>query len=484
MGAARPLPEKDVVHLGMQLVDGLAAAHAEAIVHRDLKPGNLRLTVDGRLKILDFGLARLLSPPDAAAATVSVSAPQAAGTAPYMAPEQLRGAVDARVDIYAAGAILYELATGQQLFPDTNGVALLEAILHRDIVPPRAINPQVSPALERIIVKALDKDPEQRYQSARELGVDLARLGMTKMPPSSPSRDSRIGRPKKLAVIAAALVVVAIVVGMNLPTLRDRWAGTSAVPPIASLVVLPLANLSGDPEQDYFADGMTEALITDLGRFGEFVVISRTSTMQYKATDKSLPEIARALRVDAVVEGTVLRAGSRIRITAQLIHASSERHLWAESYERELGDVLALQREVAKAVADQIRARVTAHETPPPLRATNPAAYEAYLKGQDYLNRRSEDAIRKSIEFFNEAIALDAGMAQAYAGVADAYASVRVRGLLRTRSAGGDAKGEGGGPESTLAGCAFRRSAHHARSDCSEFRLEPARSRAAVPARN
>ena len=419
--ATHALPEKEVVRLGMQLADGLAAAHAEAIVHRDLKPGNLRLTVDGRLKILDFGLARLLSPPNEAA-TITVSAPQAVGTLPYMAPEQVRGAVDARVDIYAAGAVLYELATGEGLFPGTSGLELLDAILHRNVVPPRSVNPRISPALERIIVKALDKDPERRYQSARELGVDLARLGLAEapVPVAVRRRPSRLRRT--LAVPAAALIVLAIAAGMNLGGVRDRWTGESTLPAITSLVVLPLTNLSGDPEQDYFADGMTEALINDLGRLGAMRVISRTSAMLYKTTNQSLPEIARALHVDAVVEGTVLRAGSRVRITAQLIHASSERHLWAEAYERDLGDVLELQREVAQDVANQIRAKVSPDPAlPRPARATDPAAYEAYLKGQYYLNKRSEDGIRKSVEYFSEASARDPGMAQAYAGLADAY---------------------------------------------------------------
>jgi TolB-like protein/Flp pilus assembly protein TadD len=414
--ATQPLAEKDVLRLGLQLADGLAAAHAAGIVHCDLKPGNLRLTGDGRLKILDFGLARLLLPAMSDRAS-TMSAPLAAGTLAYMAPEQVRGDVDARVDIYAAGAVLYEAATGAPLFPDASGLALLDAIVHRPIVPPRNLNPRLSPALEHIIVKALDKDPERRYQSARELSVDLARLesGETTIAVHRP-----IATRWKAASIATAILAT-VVAGLMLADVRSWWRGGAAPAAITSLVVLPLANLSGDPEQDYFADGMTEALITDLGRLGALRVISRTSAMQYKGSSKSLPEIARALRVEAVLEGTVLRVGSRVRITAQLIHASSERHLWADAYEREIGDVLTLQREVAHAVATQIRATAATQDVPAAARATVPAAYEAFLKGQHHLNKRTAADIRKSIDYFHAAIAGDAAMAPAYAALADAY---------------------------------------------------------------
>jgi serine/threonine-protein kinase len=424
--AARAMSENEVVRLGIQLVDGLAAAHAQGVVHRDLKPGNLRLTLDGRLKILDFGLARLLQPPDDAAATISRSSPQALGTLPYMAPEQIRGESDARVDVYAAGAILYELATGQRLFPGTSGLALMDAILHRAIVPPQAVNSQISPALDRIIVKALDKDPERRYQSARELGVDLTRLGSADA--SAPVHGRHPEPRRRVAALAGALLLIltAVAVSLNLSNGRDRWRAGSTMPAIASLAVLPLANLSGDPEQDYFADGMTEALITDLGKIGALRVISRTSAVQYKDTRKSLPEIAHDLHVDAIVTGTVLRAGSRVRITAQLIHAPTDQHLWAEAYERDLRDILELQSDVAQAIANEIRAKVTpseraaVHRTP----AVNPGAYESYLKGQHYFNKRTEEGLRKSVEYFNDAISQDVGMARAHASLADAYSTL------------------------------------------------------------
>ena len=423
--AAGPLPEKEVLRLGVQLAEGLSAAHEHGVVHRDLKPGNLRVTGDGRLKILDFGLAKLRRPVTDSATTESFNETQAmAGTLLYMTPEQMLGEeIDARTDIHAAGSVLYEMATGQCPFAEVERSQLIGAILRRPPRPPTTLNPRLSPELERIIWKCLEKEPENRYQSAKELAVDLRQLGVHRLP-VAPAATRPSTRWKKTGMILAGLVLaaLALVLGSNWDKWRERLPG-HGVTPIRSLAVLPLANLSGDPQQEYFADGMTEALITDLAKTTELRVISRTSVMHYKGTQKPLPEIARELQVEAVVEGSVQRSGTRVRITALLIRAASEQHLWAQSYERDLQDILGLQNEVAHAITQQVEHRlnpkgqIRGRSSGP----VNPEAYEAYLKGRYYWNKRTGEGYRKSIEYFQQAIEKDPSYAPSYAGLADAY---------------------------------------------------------------
>lgn len=411
----------------MQLAEGLAAAHAEGVVHRDLKPGNLRLTPDGRLKILDFGLAKLLQPIAPDAATDSLSQTRGAvGTLPYMAPEQLQDEpADARSDIWATGAVLYELATGRRPFLQSSTPMLTDAILRQAIVPPRAVNPNLSPELEHIICKSLEKDPEHRYQSAKELGADLKRLAAppTAAPPTRPAPGR--GPYGWYALAAGALVVALLVAGLVTPNWewRDRLLGKRGASRIESLAVLPLTNMSGDPQQEYLADGMTEALTTSLAQISALRVISRTSVMHYKGTGKTVPEIARELHVDAVVVGSVVRVGNRVRITAQLIEAPTDRHLWAESYERDLGDVLALQDEVSRTIARKTQVTLTPQEQTQlaAARPVNPEAYEAYLRGRYYLSKRSAQDIQKAIAHFQQAVDKDPTYAPAYAGLADSY---------------------------------------------------------------
>ena len=329
--AAGPLSEKEILRLATQMVEGLAAAHAHGVVHRDLKPGNLRVTPDGRLKILDFGLAKLFLPASPTAATESLIQSQAlSGTLPYMAPEQLLSeAVDGRTDIHAFGTVLYEMATGQRPFTETQSSRLTDSILHQIPVSPRAVNARVSPELERIIMKCLEKAPENRYQSARELEVDMRRLGLSaSLPTGRVGAKSQASRRIPLIVAAAVLIALVVLLSATNPShWRDRLSNAARPEHIESLAVLPLTNLSGDPAQDYFADGMTEELTTELAHIGALRVISRTSVMQYKSVRKPLPEIARELNVDAVLEGSVLRSGNRVRITAQLIQAAADKHL-------------------------------------------------------------------------------------------------------------------------------------------------------------
>ena len=424
--AEASLPEKQVIALGTQLAEGLSAAHEHAVVHRDLKPGNLRITADGRLKILDFGLAKLRASAVASPATETLSETQAmAGTLPYMAPEQvLGGEIDARTDIHAAGAVLYEMATGQRAFPMVERSQLTSAILRSSPQPVSNRNPGLSPELTRIIAKCLEREPENRYQSAKELTIDLRRL---QTPVTAGEVAPVLGEKKgKWWKLGAAAIVLVALVGMAIGFvggIRERFAGAKRAP-IQSIAVLPLANLSHDPEQDYFADGMTEELITDLSQIASLKVISRTSVMRYKGSSKPLPEIARELNVDGIVEGSVLRSGDRVRITAQLIQAASDTHVWAKSYERDLREVLALQSEVAQAIASEIKAKVTPEEQTRLTKAhqVDPQSYELYLKGRYFWNKRTPDALRKSLEYFQSAADKDPTNGLALAGLADTYA--------------------------------------------------------------
>ena len=417
------LPERDVLRLGVQLASALEEAHVHGIVHRDLKPGNLMLTPKGELKVLDFGLAKLLHEPTADGATLSATdAGAVAGTLPYMAPEQLRAqAVDARTDIWAAGVVLYETAAGRKPFSEQVLASLTDAILNRAPTPPTAVDPKISAGFERLVLKCLEKDPGRRFQSATELADDLERL-LTPGTPTTAETATRRVIPKSWLAAAAAVVMV---VACGVVALR-HWRGRGPVPagmPIASLAVLPLTNMTGDAGQEYFSDGMTEALITELSKIRSLKVTSRTSAMRFKKSDKALPEIAKQLGVEGIVEGSVTRSGGRVRVTAQLIQAASDQHLWADTFDRQEADVLALQSDVARAIASQVRAAVTPDEERRlgVTRKVNPEAYDLMLQGFQLLRSGGgPDALHRAIELFERAVAVDPSSAQAHAGLASA----------------------------------------------------------------
>jgi serine/threonine-protein kinase len=378
----------------LPLTDAVRAAHQQGVTHRDLKPGNVMVSHDGRVKILDFGLAEIRKREgdpevDDLPTQTLTQERKIRGTMPYMSPEQVQGkTLDPRSDVFSAGCILYEMATGVRPFEGESSADIIAAILRDDPRPVTELNRMLPRQLDRIIRRGLEKDRERRFQTVQDLHNELDELRAA-------------GDVEEPAPVAA----------------------TETGPGLASLAVLPLANLSGEAAQEFFADGMTEALITDLAKIGGLKVISRTSVMRYKGTEKPMRDVARELGVGAVIEGSVMRAGDRVRINAQLIDASTDENLWAERYDREIRDVLSLQSEVAQVIARQVHVRVTTEEqerlSSP--RTIHPDAHEAYLKGRHFWYKRSTDAVKRGLASLEKAIELDPSYAPAYAGVADSY---------------------------------------------------------------
>jgi eukaryotic-like serine/threonine-protein kinase len=450
---AERIPERGmsvaaIFEVATALADALAAAHEKGIVHRDLKPANVMVTSEGRVKVLDFGLARRLPEalPAPTAPTRSLPLTREGtllGTAPYMSPEQVRGEeADARSDIFALGTVLHEMATGRRPFTGESSVELFHSILTAHPRPIDEQRPELPHHLARIIGRCLEKEPRRRYQSALDVRNELDGLARevesATHSPTARAKTPLASRPpwRRWVWIAAGLGLAAATIGAWLVVGRaaERPAGAGADEPAAirSLAVLPFTNLMNDPEQVYFVDGVQEALITDLSKIASLRVISRTSTMRYRGTEKPLPEIAQELGVDALIEGSVLRAGESVRITAQLIRGDTDEHLWAESYDRDLRDVLSLLSEVAGRIADAIELKLAPEVGArlAPRRAVDPDVLEVYLRGRHELNRLSREGLSRARELGRRTVELDPDWAEGHVLVAASNVLLRALGGL------------------------------------------------------
>jgi eukaryotic-like serine/threonine-protein kinase len=405
--ARGPLHIDEALDTAIQIAGGLQAAHEEGIVHRDIKSSNIFLTQRGEVKIMDFGLAQKSEAVSTAKTMTTV------GSVPYVSPEQVRGdKIDHRTDIWSLGIVLYEMLTGRRPFVSDYSEELVYMILREEPEAVMKLRSDVPSALVQILEKALQKDRELRYRSAEEMLHDLTELQreeLTARHGLMPRNAAILKRPGMYGVLAVLILVLIISLVYFNRVQEER---------IISIAVLPLENLSGDPDQEYFADGMTDALISNLSKIRSLHVISRNSAMFYKNVRQSAAVIAADLNVDYIVTGTVLREADRVRISIHLIEGATDKLIWSDSYDHYLSDVLTLQREAARDIVNEIRVTLTPHEEIVFARehVVNEDAYELYLWGNHFLNSRTQG--RRAVQLFEEAIAIDSNYAEAYSALA------------------------------------------------------------------